>query len=115
MEKDTIKKADMKEKKIPQQNEKTSWNQDLLQKSHQRNKHYGSPPCKVLRTILKMDEKWTQKNGRQDKKIDLQGFTPRDDIDRIYTSRKKGGRGPTSIKNCVDASIQGLEDYIKKN
>ena len=31
---------------------------------------------------------------------------PRDDIDRIYASRKEGG--------CVDASIQRIEDYIQK-
>ena len=31
---------------------------------------------------------------------------------RLYVS-KKGGRGITSIKDCIDASIQWLEDYIK--
>ena len=39
---------------------------------------------------------------------------PTDDVDRYYVSRKEGGRGRTSIKNGVDASIQRLEDYIKK-
>ena len=34
---------------------------------------------------------------------------PKDD--RLYTSRKK----PTSIKDYVDASMQGLEKYAKKN
>ena len=38
---------------------------------------------------------------------------PRDDIDKLCVSRK-GGRGLTKI-DCVDASIQGLEDYIKKS
>ena len=38
----------------------------------------------------------------------------RDDIDRLYMSRKKGGGGLTSIEDKVDASIQRLEDYIKK-
>ena len=38
---------------------------------------------------------------------------PRDDIDRLYVS-KKGGRGLTSIPNRVDTLIQRLEDYIKK-
>ena len=32
-----------------------------------------------------------------------------------YVSRKEGGRGLTSIEDCVDASIQGLEDYIEKS
>ena len=40
---------------------------------------------------------------------------PRDDVDRLYVSRKEGGRGLASIKDIVDASIQRLEDYIQKH
>ena len=40
---------------------------------------------------------------------------PRDDVDRLYVSRKEGGRGLTSIEDNVDASIRRLEDYIEKN
>ena len=40
---------------------------------------------------------------------------PRDDVDRLYVSRKEGGRGLASIENTVDASIQRLEDYIEKH
>ena len=40
---------------------------------------------------------------------------PRDDVDRLYVSRKEGGRGLTSIEDCRDASIQRLEDYIEKH
>ena len=40
---------------------------------------------------------------------------PRDDVDRLYVSRKQGGRGLGSIENTVDASIQRLEDYIEKH
>ena len=39
----------------------------------------------------------------------------RDDIDRLYVSRKEGGRGLASIEDSVDASIQWLEDYIGKH
>ena len=39
---------------------------------------------------------------------------PRDDVEKLYVSRKEGGRGLTSIEECVDASIQRLEDYIEK-
>ena len=39
---------------------------------------------------------------------------PRDDIDRLYISRK-GGKGLASIEDSVDASIQRLEDYIEKH
>ena len=40
---------------------------------------------------------------------------PRDDVDRLYVSRKEGERGLASIEDSVDASIQRLEDYIEKH
>ena len=39
---------------------------------------------------------------------------PRDDVDRLYVSRKEGGGGLASIENSIDALIQRLEDYIQK-
>ena len=39
---------------------------------------------------------------------------PRDDIDRLYVSRKGVGRGLASIEDSFDASRQKLEDYIEK-
>ena len=39
----------------------------------------------------------------------------RDYVDRLYVSRKEGGRGIASIEDSVDASIQRLEDYIEKH
>ena len=38
----------------------------------------------------------------------------RDDVDRIYVSRKEGGSELGSIKDNLDASVQRLEDYIEK-
>ena len=40
---------------------------------------------------------------------------PKDDFDRLYASRKEGGRGLPSIEYSVDASIQRLKDYIEKH
>ena len=40
---------------------------------------------------------------------------PRDDVGRLYVSRKERGRGFVSIEDSVDASIQRLEDYIHKH
>ena len=40
---------------------------------------------------------------------------PRDDVDRLYVSRKEEGRGLTSIEDSVDASIQKLEDNIENH
>ena len=39
----------------------------------------------------------------------------RDDVDRLYVSRKEGGRGLAIIEDSVNASIQQLEDYIQKH
>ena len=39
---------------------------------------------------------------------------PRDDIDRLYVPRKEKGRGLVSIEDYIDASLLGLENYIKK-
>ena len=39
---------------------------------------------------------------------------PSDDVDRLYVSRKEGGRGLARIEDSVDASIQRLKDYIRK-
>ena len=39
---------------------------------------------------------------------------PRDDVERLYASRKKKRRGLISIEDSVVALIQRLEDYIKK-
>ena len=41
-------------------------------------------------------------------------LNPRDNVDRLYVSRKGGGRGLANIADTVDASIQRLEDYIEK-
>ena len=38
----------------------------------------------------------------------------RDDIHRLYVSRKERTRALVNIEDNVDASIQRLEDYIEK-
>ena len=38
---------------------------------------------------------------------------PRDDVDRLWVSKKEGVKWLTSIEYSVDASIQRLEDHIK--
>ena len=40
---------------------------------------------------------------------------PRQDVDRLYVSRKEGGRGLASIEDSVDALTRRLEDYIEKH
>ena len=36
-------------------------------------------------------------------------------VQTVYESRKEGGRGFASIEDCVEASIQRLEDNIEKH
>ena len=40
---------------------------------------------------------------------------PRDDVDRLYVSRKERGRGLASIEDSIDTSIQRLKDYKEKH
>ena len=44
-----------------------------------------------------------------------EALDPRDYVERLYVSRKEGGRGLASIEDSVNASIQRLEDYIGKH
>ena len=39
---------------------------------------------------------------------------PRDDLERLYVTRKERGRGPVRTEDCVDAPTKGFEDYIWK-
>ena len=39
---------------------------------------------------------------------------PRDEIDRLYVSRKEGGRELVNIEDSIDVLIRQLEDYKKK-
>ena len=40
---------------------------------------------------------------------------PRDDVDRLYVSRKGGERELASIEDSVDALIKRLDDYTEKH
>ena len=39
---------------------------------------------------------------------------PRNDVNRLYVSRKEGGGGLASIEDNTDTSVQRYEDYIEK-
>ncbi len=71
---------------------------------------YSEPFLKWTRDELKQMDQRTRKLMTMHKALH-----PRDDIDRLYESRKEGGRGLSSIEDSVDASIQRLEDYIGKH
>ena len=71
---------------------------------------YSGPFLKWTRDELKQMDQRTRKLMTMHKTLH-----PRDDVDRLYVSRKEGGRGLASIEDSVDASIQQLEDYIEKH
>ena len=71
---------------------------------------YSGPFLRWTREELKQMDQRTRKLMTMHKALH-----PRDDADRLYESRKEGGRGFTSIEDTADASIQRLEDYIEKH
>ena len=44
-----------------------------------------------------------------------QTFHLRDYTDRVYVSRKDGGRELVTIEYCLDVTVQGLEENTKKS
>ena len=56
------------------------------------------------------EDKWTKEQVMTMHKF----LNPRDDINRLYMSRKKGKRGLNCIEDHVDTSIQGHQEYMKK-
>ena len=70
---------------------------------------YSGPFLKWTREELKQMDQRTRKLMTMHKALHHG-----DDVDRLYVSRKDGGRRLASIEDTVDASIQRLEDYIEK-
>ena len=120
LEADTIKQVEMKEKI---QKEYLRRTRKLLEtKLNRRNLikgiitwavplvRYSGPFLKWTRDELKQMDQRTRKLMTMHKALH-----PRDDVDRLYISRKEGGRGLASIEDSVDASIERPEDYIQKH
>ena len=62
---------------------------------------------------MKNLEKWTRE---QEMLITIhKTLYQRDDIDRLYVSRKERERPLTGIEDSMDASVQEPEDYIEKS
>ena len=71
---------------------------------------YSEPFLKWTRDELKQMNQRTRKLMTMHKSLHS-----RDDVDRLYVSRKERGRGLASIEDSADASIQRLEDYIENH
>ena len=85
--------------------------QTLQPKSLQSGKkNLGSQPCKIFRTILKMNKGGTPKNRPKDKKVDddaLRTYIR----DRVCREKKEG---VARIDNCVNASIHDTRIKFKR-
>ena len=71
---------------------------------------YSGPFLKWTKDELRQMDQRTRKLMTMHKALH-----PKDDVDRLYVSRKEGGRGHASIEDSVDASIQRLEDNTEKH
>ena len=71
---------------------------------------YSGPFLKWTRDELQQMDQRTRKLMTMHKALH-----PRDNVDRLYVSRKEGRRGFASIDDSVDESIQWLKDYIQKH
>ena len=68
---------------------------------------YSGPFLKWTRDELKQMDQRTRKLMTMHKALH-----PRDDVEKLYGSRKEVGRGLASVEDSVDASIQRLQDYL---
>ena len=105
-----------KGKRVSQENQKLLETKQYSRNLIKRINTLVVPLVRYLGPFLK----WTRKEPKQMDERTRKLMTmhkalhPRDDVDRLYVSRKEGGRGLDSIEETVDASIQGLEDDIEK-
>ena len=120
LEADTIKQAEMKEKN---QNEYLRRTRKLLEtKLNSRNlikgiNTWAVPLVRYSGRFLKWTRDEPKQMDQRTRKLMTicKALHPRDDVDRLYISRKEGGRGLASTEDSVDASIQRLKDYIQKH
>ena len=120
LEADTIKQVEMKDKIQKEYRRRTRKLRETKLSSRNLIKgintwavslvRYSGPFLKWTRDELKQMDQGTRKLMTMH-----EALHPRDDVDRLYVSRKEGGRGFVSIEDSVDTSIQRLEDYLQKH
>ena len=103
-----------KKKRKSQMNEKASQNQTLQKESHQMDKHLGCPLKRYSGPFLKWKCKGLQQSDQKTRKLMTIRKHPKDSTDRLRVSRKEGGRGRVNFDDSLEASIQRLENHIKR-
>ena len=74
------------------------------------------PLVRYSRPFLKRTREEHKQMDQRTRKLKtmFKAFHPRDDVDRLYMSRREGGRGHANSEDSVDTSVQRLKDYIRK-
>ena len=105
MEGDTIKQEERKEKfRKNISEEPVSYSkQNYIAETLSKNKYQGCLLRKMFGTILEVNQRRTETNGRENKKTNDKVLHPREDVDWLYMPRKEGGKELWSIDNSVDA------------
>ena len=119
LEADTIKQVEMKEKIKKVYLRRTRKLPETKLHSRQLIKGMNTwavPLVRYSEPIMKLTwEELKQMNQRLRKLMTMhKALHTRDDVERLYVSRKEGGRGLACIKDSADALMQRLEDYIEK-
>ena len=93
---------------------KTSRNQIMLRRSHQRNKHLGAPPTvRYIRLLFKLKIEELRKKDQRTRNLSMHNaLPPRNYIDSFHVSRSR--KRTLEDLSSMDTSIRGVEDYIKK-
>ena len=120
LEADTIKQVQMKDKIRKEYHRRT---RKLLEtKLSSRNlikgiNSWAVPLIRYSGSFLKWTRDELKQMDQRTRKLMTmhKALHPRDNVDRLYVSRKEGGRGLASIAESVDASIQRLKDNIEKH
>ena len=120
LEADTIKQVEMKDKTRKEYLRRTRKLLETKLSSRNLIKRINTwfvPLIRFLGPFLKWTRDELKQMDQRTRKLMTmhKALHPRDDVDRLYVSRKEGGRGLASIQDSVDASIQRLEDYREKH
>ena len=81
---------------VSQENEKTTRNETMLQKSHQRDKRLGCPSCEILGSILGVDEGTREQENLWQC---IRPYIPQALIEQKLLENKDGKKN-----NCMDIS-----------
>ena len=119
-EADTVKQVEMKDKiqkEYPWRTKKLLETKLSSRNLIKRINTWAVPLVRYSRPFLKWNRDELKQMDQRTRKLMTmhKALHPRDDVDRLYVSRRERGRGLASIKNSFDASIQRLEGYIEKH